>query len=136
MMRRSILGFSLTLALLVPTASAQRPRGRVVIQWTTFVGGGDRDPHASPVGDEPGRIDLGSSPWRCGYARPRDAEVSAHDRSVQRVLACQRGEGTVSSTATCRVRGAVVEERAATLSLGTIGQPDYVTVTLGCRARP
>ena len=135
-MARWILGFSLTLAVLVPIAVAQGPRSPVAIQWTTFVGGGDRDPRTAVVGDEPGRIDMGDSPWRCGYARVREAQVSARDWSAQRVLACQRGEGTVSSTATCRVRGGVVEERAATLSLGTVGRPDYVTVTLGCRARP
>ena len=133
-MRPSMIALALSLSV-VPPALAQRLRGPEDVQWTTFVGGSGRSGDALPIDDSPGRIELPGSPWRCGYARSRDAQVGARDWSVQRVLACQRDGGTVSSTATCRVRNGVLDERAATLSLGTVGQTDYVTVTLGCRRR-
>lgn len=134
-MRRWILGIVIVLGLLAPAASAQRLRRPRDIQWTTFVGGRGQLGQTVAVDDSPGRIDLGDSPWQCGYARTRQAQVARDDWSVQRVLACRRDAGTVSATATCRVRRGVLDERAVTLSLGTVGESVYRTVTLGCRRR-
>lgn len=116
-------------------AVAQAPRGERDIVWSTFVGGPGRSPQRGDVTSEPGTIELGDSPWRCGYGRIREAAISDDDWSVQRTLACQRGDATVSSTASCRVRRGTVEEHAATLSLGSVSQTAHVTVTLSCRGR-
>ena len=121
----------LALAVSVP-GLAQVPSSPAQIEWTTFVGGPGRTPQRVVLGEEPGAIDLGDSPWRCGYARARHAAIGEGDWSVQRVLACRRAAATVTSTASCRVRPAGVEEHAATLSLGTAGESGHVTVTLGC----
>lgn len=111
------------------SAHAQTP---TAIEWTTFVAG-EGISRRRLANDDPGRLDLGESPWQCGYGRPRRAAVTSTDWSVQRVLACRRGEASVSTTASCRVHGSEVEERAATLSLGTVGESTYMTVTLSCR---
>lgn len=116
-------------------ALAQVPRGEEDIVWSTFVGGPGRSPARGDVGANPGELDLAGSPWRCGYGRVRHAVISPDDWSVQRVLACQRGDATVSSTASCRVHDRRVDEHAATLSLGSAGDSAHITVTLGCRAR-
>ncbi|MEC7522204.1 MAG: hypothetical protein VYE22_20120 [Myxococcota bacterium] len=130
---RRLLAPLLGLALAAP-AMAQTPSSPDAIEWTTFVGGPGRPSRREVVSAEPGAIELGDSPWRCGYARPRHAAIGEGDWSVQRVLACRRGEATVTSTASCRVRDGRVEEHAATLSLGTAGVDGHVTVTLGCQA--
>lgn len=131
---RRWLSFSLVpLALaLSATALAQIPRAASEMRWHVFVAGQGRESTRVGVGDEPGRIDLGESPWRCGYARTRTAGVGTNEWSVQRVLACRRGPATVSSTSWCRVVDGRFEEHAATLSLGTEGRSDHVTVTLSC----
>lgn len=134
-MRGRLLPILLGALALTTTALAQAPRGQDDIVWGTFVGGPGRSPSRGDVGAEPGTIDLGESPWRCGYGRVRHAAISPEDWSVQRVLACQRDQATVSSTASCRVRNGSVEEHAATLSLGSTGDSAHVTVTLSCRAR-
>jgi len=118
----------------LPRAHAQRV-AVTGIEWTTFVGGEGVESRTVVIDDAPGRIDLGPSAWTYGYARTRAARVRGDDRAAQRVLACRRGAGTVSSTATCRVHDGAVDERAVTLSLGTVGDPGYLTVTLGCRAQ-
>ncbi|MGF1467364.1 MAG: hypothetical protein ACFCGT_14660 [Sandaracinaceae bacterium] len=106
------------------------------IEWTVFVGGGGTSRRRVIDSERPGAIDLGEgSAWLCGYGRPRRAAISSTAWSAQRVLGCQRGEATVSATASCIVREDSVDERAATLSLGTTGEPRYVTVTLSCRQR-
>jgi hypothetical protein len=132
--KRALL-LCLPLALLAGVAGAQGARGQEDIVWTTFVAGPGRAPARGEAGNEPGVIELGSSAWQCGFGRIRHAAISNDDWSVQRVLACQRGEATVSATSSCRVRQGRVEERAATLSLGTTGESAHVTVTLSCRAR-
>lgn len=134
-MRRSAITLALSLLTLAGTALAQGPRAQEDIVWGTFVGGPGRSPSRGDAGAEPGTIELGDSPWRCGYGRVRHAAISEDDWSVQRVLACQRDQATVSSTASCRVRQGRVEEHAATLSLGSVGDARHVTVTLSCRAR-
>jgi hypothetical protein len=116
-------------------ALAQAPRGEDDIVWSTFVGGPGRSPASGDLGADPGELALGTSPWRCGYGRVRHAAISGDDWSVQRVLACQRADATVSSTASCRVHDGRVEEHAATLSLGSVGESNHITVTLSCRAR-
>jgi len=131
-MRRWLLALAVTLAVLAPTAMAQVPEHARDLRWHTFVGGTDVSSSRTQVDDNPGRIDMGESPWRCGFARTRYAGVGRDDWSVQRVLACRRGEATVSSTAWCRREGARLHEHAATLSLGTVGSSDHVTVTLSC----
>ncbi|MCB9596455.1 MAG: hypothetical protein H6719_27275 [Sandaracinaceae bacterium] len=132
MLRRWILVPAISIAVLVPTALAQVPRQASELRWHTFVAGQNRSSERVPVTDEPGRIDLGDSPWSCGYARTRYAGVGTSEWSVQRVLACRRGPATVSSTSWCRVAGGHLQDHAATLSLGTVGQTDHVTVTLSC----
>ncbi len=113
-----------------------RPRRSEDIAWTTFVGGPGRSPQRAEASHDPGTIDLGSSStWECGYGRIRHAAISDDDWSVQRVLACRRGDSTVSATASCRIRRGVVEESAASLSLGTTADTAHVTVTLSCSAR-
>lgn len=134
MRARSILALVAVAAITV-TAAAQLPSTEDDIVWSTFVGGPGRQPSRVTVGTDPGTIDLGQTPWRCGYARARHAAISPDDWSVQRVLACQRGEATVSATASCRVHEGRVEEHAATLSLGSAGGGAHVTVTLSCRPR-
>ena len=131
-MRRSLFVIAFSLTLLAPPALAQVPRAASEMTWHTFVAGQGRDSVRNTVTDEPGRIDLGNSPWSCGYARTRYAGVGTNEWSVQRVLACRRGEATVSSTAWCRVNGGRLEEHAATLSLGTLGSTQHITVTLSC----
>jgi hypothetical protein len=131
---RPLIVAALATCFSLGTAAAQPPRGEADIAWTAFVGG-DGDPRRVAIGAEPGTLDLGDSPWSCGYARPRHATIGGDDWSVQRVLACRRGEATVTSTASCRVHAGRVEERAATLNLGTTGADGHVTVTLSCRAR-
>ena len=133
-MRTRIALVTLVLAVCA-TAVAQAPRTQDDLAWGTFVGGPGRSPSRGDIGAEPGTIDLGTSPWRCGYGRVRHAAISGDDWSVQRVLACQRDRATVSATASCRVREGRVEEHAATLSLGTVGDETHVTVTLSCRPR-
>ncbi|MEZ4340598.1 MAG: hypothetical protein R3B82_28590 [Sandaracinaceae bacterium] len=130
-MRRLSFVIPLVLAGAAATALAQVPRA-ASMQWHVFVAGANRDSVRTEVSDEPGRIDLGSSAWSCGYARTRTAGVGTNEWSVQRVLACRRGPATVSSTSWCRVVDGRFEEHAATLSLGTDGQTDHVTVTLSC----
>ncbi|HHH30771.1 MAG TPA: hypothetical protein ENK57_20845 [Polyangiaceae bacterium] len=121
------------LGLLASSALAQSSRVRArEIAWHTFVGGLATSSARSAIGDEPGRIDLGESAWSCGFARTRFAGVGTSEWSVQRVLACRRGEATVSSTAWCRLHRGHFEEHAATLSLGTTGDAEHVTVTLSC----
>lgn len=120
---------------LAATAAAQLPTSEDDMVWSSFVGGPGRRPRRVNLGAEPGTIDLGDSPWRCGYGRARHAAISENDWSVQRVLACQRDGGTVSATASCRIHEGRVEEHAATLSLGSVGGGAHVTVTLSCRAR-
>lgn len=121
-------------ALLALPARAQ-PSPSVELQWTVFVGGPGRRGQRTTIGDAAGQVQMDDTPWRCGYATPRVAALSSDDYSVQRVLACRRGEASVSSTASCRVHDGEVEEHAASLSLGTVGERGHVTVTLGCRAR-
>ncbi len=133
-MRARIALVSVVLAVCA-TAAAQAPRSQDDLVWGTFVGGPGRSPARGDIGADPGTIELGSSPWRCGYGRIRQAAISADDWSVQRVLACQRDRATVSATASCRVHAGRVEEHAATLSLGTAGDEAHVTVTLSCRPR-
>ena len=129
---RRLIPLALALSLLGGVALAQPPRAASDMRWHVFVAGPSRPSVRTPVSDEPGRIDLGASPWSCGYARVRTAGVGTSEWSVQRVLACRRGPATVSSTAWCRVTGGRFEEHAATLSLGTTGATDHVTVTLSC----
>jgi len=117
---------------LAATAAAQVPRSAADIHWHVFVASENREPTRIEVSDEPGRIDLGRTDWSCGYARARTAGVGTNEWSVQRVLACRRGTATVSTTAWCRVEEGAFQEHAATLSLGTSGQTDHVTVTLSC----
>lgn len=125
----------LAVVAVTATAAAQLPSSEDDIAWSTFVGGPGRVPSRVVVETDPGTIDLGESPWRCGYGRARHAAISGDDWSVQRVLACQRDEATVSATASCRVHDGRVEEHAATLSLGSVGGGAHVTVTLSCRPR-
>ena len=137
-MSRPRLTLCAALALCVAataTALAQVPADRDDLEWTTFVGGPGRSPARAVVGAAPGTIDLGDGPWRCGYGRARHAEISPEDWSVQRVLACRRERATVSATASCRVHAGRIDEHAATLSLGTVGEDAHVTVTLSCRPR-
>ena len=134
--RRALLSTLVLSAALASVALAQGgPRGQDDLVWSTFVGGPGRAPARADVTAEPGTIDLGTGPWRCGYGRIRHAAISADDWSVQRVLACRRDQATVSATASCRVRQGTVEEHAATLSRGTVGSTEHVTVPLSCRAR-
>jgi hypothetical protein len=134
--RRALFAAALLAGVgLTALAAAQLPSDADDIAWSSFVGGPGRRPQRVDLGAEPGTIDLGDSPWRCGYGRARHAAISASDWSVQRVLACQRDEATVSATASCRVHEGRLEEHAASLSLGTAGQSGHVTVTLSCRAR-
>lgn len=135
-MRRWLLALGCSLAVLAPTATAQVPERARDLRWHTFVGGTTVDSQRTQVDDSPGRIDMGESPWSCGFARTRYAGVGQNDWSVQRVLACRRGDATVSSTAWCRREGTRLQEHAATLSLGTYGQSDHVTVTLSCDPPP
>lgn len=125
----------LSATLTAATALAQVPTGPQEVAWTTFVAGPGRRPARSTLEDVPGRIDLGESAWRCGFGRARHAAISDDDWSVQRVLACRRGEATVSATASCRVHDGRVDENAATLSLGTVDEDRHVTVTLSCQPR-
>lgn len=125
----------LALAGLATIAIAQLPRGADDIVWSSFVAGPGRRPASVDRDGEPGTIELGDSPWRCGYGRPRHAAIRDTDWSVQRVLACQRDGATVSATASCRVHDGGLDEHAATLSLGSVGDDRHVTVTLSCRAR-
>lgn len=134
-MRPQVVTVVVGTMLLAALAASAQPRRADDLVWSTFVAGPGRSPQRGDIGAEPGTIELGNSPWRCGYGRTRDAAISERDWSVQRVLACQRGEATVSSTASCRVRDGRVEEHAATLSLGSTGDDVHVTVTLSCRAR-
>jgi hypothetical protein len=129
----SILAILAILAIAI-AAAAQVPQNPEQLVWGTFVAGPGR-PQRREVSAEPGTIDLGTSPWRCGYGRIRSASINESDWSVQRVLACQRDQATVSSTASCRVHEGRVDEHAATLSLGTVGDEAHVTVTLSCRPR-
>ena len=123
----------LVLGLIASAALAQdAPGGPDDIRWTTFVGGPGRAPVRATLSGEAGRMDLGESPWQCGYGRPRHAEISGQDWSVQRVLACRRGEASVTSTASCRIHDGRMFEHAATLSLGTVGEASHLTVTLSC----
>ena len=131
---RALASLVLVLAL-AATAIAQVPAGRDDLEWTTFVAGPGRAPSRAVLGEPPGTIELGEGPWRCGYGRARHAEVSPDDWSVQRVLACRREQATVSATASCRVHDGRVDEHAATLSLGTVGEDVHITVTLSCRPR-
>ena len=133
-MRRWILVSIVSLAVLVPTAFAQPRRARDM-RWHTFVAGEGMQSVRAPVTDEPGRIDLGSSSWSCGYARTRFAGVGTAEWSLQRVLACRRGDATVSTTAWCRVHRGRFEEHAAVLSLGATGNSEHITVTLSCDPR-
>ncbi|MGE0788470.1 MAG: hypothetical protein AB7S26_22535 [Sandaracinaceae bacterium] len=132
------LGLGLITALgLGASAGAQPPnppRDASSVSWSVFVGGLGRPGRRTTIGTEPGSISLGDSPWRCGYASVRVAAIGSTDWSAQRVLACERGEASVSATASCRVHGGAVEEHAATLSLGTTGESEHLTVTLGCQA--
>jgi len=132
-MRRWILVSFASLVLLAPPALAQRrpPQAREM-RWHTFVGGQSRDSIRTSMNDDPGRIDLGDASWSCGFARTRFAGVGTVEWSVQRVLACRRGDATVSSTAWCRVHRGRFEEHAATLSLGTTSDSEHITVTLSC----
>ena len=133
---RAALAFALALTLVgAATALAQVPTSQDGLEWTTFVGGPGRSPSRAVLGDEPGTIELGDLPWRGGYGRARHAEISPDDWSIQRVLACRRERATVSATASCRVHAGRVDEHAATLSLGTVGEDTHVTVTLSCRPR-
>ncbi len=132
-MRRWIFVCLASFVALAPTALAQRrPPQASEMRWHTFVGGQGRNSVRTSMTDAPGRIDLGESPWSCGYARTRFAGVGTAEWSVQRVLACRRGRATVSSTAWCRVHRGRFEEHAATLSLGSTGQTEHITVTLSC----
>ena len=132
---RRLLWLALPLALALP-ASAQTPTpDSVPVQWTVFVGGPGRRGERTNVSNSAGNVRMADTAWRCGYAVPRVAAISATDYSVQRILACQRERATVSATASCRVQGGQIQEHAATLSLGTVDERDYVTVTLGCQRR-
>lgn len=138
-MKRTVLAVALVClsfpAWAQPTADAEGERLRS-IAWSSFVAAPGQRPRRTELPGEPGQIDMMGSPWRCGFARPRYAQIAADDWSVQRVLACRRGEATVSSTASCRVQsGGQVDERAATLALGTVDQTAHVTVTLSCQRR-
>lgn len=135
MSRRLQAAIAVVFVLTAATALAQVPTGPEGIVWTTFVAGPGRSPARATLGDEPGRIDLGESAWRCGFGRARHAAISPDDWSVQRVLACRRDQATVSATASCRVHDGRVDENAATLSLGTVDEDTHVTVTLSCQPR-
>ncbi len=128
-----------SLAALVETAgaqpSAQPTPDDVPLVWTTFVGGPGRAGTRSRIGDGAGPIAMDETPWRCGYATPRRAAISGDEWSVQRVLACRREQASVTAIASCHVHDGEVDERAATLSLGTVGEAGHVTVTLGCELR-
>lgn len=132
MARRAASILIACMVLLVPTAWAQVPRSADEMRWHTFVGGPGRTPTRVTVGNEPGRIEMGPGTWSCGYARTRFAGVGSREWSVQRVLACRNGTATVSSTAWCRRENGQLHEHAATLSLGTVGQTEHITVTLSC----
>lgn len=126
------------LGLALPAALALAQPRRLApddIAWSTFVSVPGQRPQRQSLAADPGAIDLGTSPWGCGFGRPAHAAISDEDWSVQRVLGCQRGEATVSATASCRVRGDRIEEHAATLNLGTTGEERHITVTLSCARR-
>lgn len=132
---RLLLVGILSAAAVTPCAVAQVPATPDDVAWFSFVGGPGRRPSNVGLTLEPGTIDLGDSAWSCGYGRIRQAAISSADWSVQRVLACRRGEATVSATASCRLRQGRLEEHAATLSLGGVDETGHVTVTLSCRER-
>jgi hypothetical protein len=141
--RRAAILLALALLALAGAASAQR-RHRdppppppvpydAVVQWTVFVSAyGDQAARRTVASAEPGSIPIPMEGWQCTYSAPTRARVNDTNWSEVRTLECTRGDALISTTGFCQIAGPSWGARAGVLSLGALGNPSRVQVTLDC----